>query len=590
MQTLEEVKAFASLYAGAPDRYGIYNWINGKNDLNEYDSIRKPLTLDLIDKHLKGEISLATVLINKDNKCKSGAIDFDDHKKGGIKKEFDYDLLQKKIEFFNLPLNIIKSKTGGAHAWLFLDQHYPAKWIRHKLKKFAYQLVGHTNIEMFPKQNKIGDFGSLLNLPYYKGNSRQLIDLDGNPLNLKEMLKIAPSRVRKYEDLKPFDLIAKKEFPEGRNNRAFSATSFLKKHYPDDWEERVVEYNKIFFDDHADGALTDKELQQTVISSNERKDYHEQLKEEVPTELVGYDVSDYMARTDITEPEFLVQDLIIEGSTNFTFGEKGKGKTEYILGLINALARGKDFMQFGIDKEWPCAFFDFEMHPHDPIKRIIPYLEKYGSHPKKDYLHIIHWNDQKNRNFPDIAEPEGQNLILKYLQKIESLTGKKPFVVLDNLRSASGYKENDADSWRPIGLWLKELSHGLNYTLNVVDHSGKSVELEMRGTSSKADWANVCLQILPEKRQGSSMKIKVKYAKARGLRPDQTDPFVCQYDLNGNWSLTASDREQEDEALKEELKKLLQKNLSQKAMAKELDISVGKVNKLIKEIEKRENY
>ena len=60
----EEVKAFASLYAGADDRYGIYNWINGKNNQHEYDSIRKPLTLDLIDKHLKGEISLATVLIN----------------------------------------------------------------------------------------------------------------------------------------------------------------------------------------------------------------------------------------------------------------------------------------------------------------------------------------------------------------------------------------------------------------------------------------------------------------------------------------------------------------------------------------------
>ena len=194
-------------------------------------------------------------------------------------------------------------------------------------------------------------------------------------------------------------------------------------------------------------------------------------------------------------------------------------------------------------------------------------------------------NDQKNRNFPDIATEAGQNLILKYLQKIEAATGKKPFCVLDNLRSASGYKENDADSWRPIGLWLKKLSHGLNYTLNVVDHSGKSVEMEMRGTSSKADWANVCLQILPEKRQGKLMRMKIKYAKGRGLRPDQTDPFVCQYDLEGNWILGASDKEQENEALKEELQKLIKKNLSQKAMAKELGISVGKVNALIQLIE-----
>ena len=107
----------------------------------------------------------------------------------------------------------------------------------------------------------------------------------------------------------------------------------------------------------------------------------------------------------------------------------------------------------------------------------------------------------------------------------------------------------------------------------------------MRGTSAKAAHANLCLQILSEKRKGGLMRIKVKYAKARGLRPDQTDDFVAQYDFQGNWSLGASDKELVDESLKEELKKLMPKKWSQHAMAKELDISSGKVNKLIKEIE-----
>ena len=94
MQTRDQydlAKAFANIFAGASDRYGI--WKGGK----DYLSIKAPLTLDLIAKHLAGEISLATVLINKDNKCKAGVIDFDDHKKGGIKKEFDYDLLQREF-------------------------------------------------------------------------------------------------------------------------------------------------------------------------------------------------------------------------------------------------------------------------------------------------------------------------------------------------------------------------------------------------------------------------------------------------------------------------------------------------------------
>ena len=82
------------------------------------------------------------------------------------------------------------------------------------------------------------------------------------------------------------------------------------------------------------------------------------------------------------------------------------------------------------------------------------------------------------------------------------------------------------------------------------------------------------------------MRIKVKYAKARGLRPDQTADFVAQYDFEGNWNIAQSDKDQEDEALKEELKKLMVLNWSQHAMAKELDISAGKVNKLLKEIKK----
>ena len=201
-------------------------------------------------------------------------------------------------------------------------------------------------------------------------------------------------------------------------------------------------------------------------------------------------------------------------------------------------------------------------------------------------MHILNWNDQKDRAFPDIATKVGQDLYLKYLEKVERLTGKKPLFILDNLRSSSAYQENDSDSWRPIGLWLKELSHGRNYTVIVVDHSGKSVELEMRGTSAKADHANLCLQILSEKKQGGLMRIKIKFAKARGLRPDQTDDYVAQYDFEGNWTLGTSDKEKEDAENKEKIKAILaeKKPPTQRKIADQLGIALGKVNKFIKEI------
>jgi len=586
MQTKEQfelAKAFEKLFSGLQRGYGLLH-----GDVYRY--VKGQPTTELYQQHLEGKISLGIVPITDKGNCKFGVIDDDSHKKGGVKKDFDYNTLLKKIKFLKLPLTVFKSKSGGAHMYLLLDKYYKAKDVRHILTKMAYALgYERDSIEIFPKQETLknkdgtrGD-GSFINLPYHKGNTRVLLDFEGKELNTSDGVLYASKRVTHESNWSKFKLLDHDK-STGRNDRTFAATTFFKKHYKD-WENKTVEYNKLF----NNPPLEERELFQTVIKSNDKTDYFDtEREEEAPTELVGYDISEYRVRTDITRPKFLIEDLIIEGSTNFTFGEKGKGKTELILGKINALSRGEDFMQFGIDVAWPCAFFDFEMHPFDTIARNEPYLKKYGGDPKKDYLHIIHWNDQKNRNFPDIASKEGQNLILKYLEKMEAATGKKPFCVLDNLRSASGYKENDADSWRPIGLWLKHMTHGLNYTLDVVDHSGKSVEMEMRGTSSKADWANVCLQVLPEKRQGGLMRIKVKYAKARGLRPDQTDTFVCQYDFAGNWTLGTSDKEKEDAEHKEKIKVLLAEKVvpTQRKIADELGIALGKVNKFIKEIKK----
>ena len=573
----ETAKIFKSLFTGLQRGYGILD----SNGNHRY--VKGQPTLQHYMDHLEGKISLGIVPITDKGNCRFGAMDLDDHHNKPVGYKFNYKGLLEKIKFLKLPLTVFESKSGGAHCYLFLDQYYTADNVRHILKKFSYALGYPRDVEVFPKQVKLKptDNGNFINLPYKGGNSRVLIDFEGNQLKAEEAMVYATKRLTNGENLKKFKLVDHGK-TTNRNDRTFAATAFFKKHY-EDWEDRTIEYNKIF----NVPPLEDKELFSTVLKSNEKKDYSDaEIVEAPPAELVGYDYSDYRIRTDITKPVMLVDDLLIEGSMNFEFGQKGVGKSEFILGLANAIARGLDFLQFGISRAHPVVYLDAEMHPYDTIARNEPYYKNYSKPPAKNYFHVLNWNDQKDRHFPDIQHEVGQNLIQKYLEKVESLTGKKPIFILDNLRSASGYEENNSDSWRPIGLWLKKLSHGLNYTLIVVDHSGKSVELEMRGTSAKADHANLCLQILSEKRKGGLMRIKVKYAKARGLRPDQTADFVAQYDFTGNWTIAASDKELIDEELKKELKVLMQKKWSQHGMAKELDISAGKVNKLIKEIEK----
>jgi len=163
----ESVDQFQKIFSGNKDGYGLYT---GKGHI----FVKKPVSKELYKQHLAGQLSLGIVPIRADGKCKFGALDLDDHKQGGIKKDFDYESLLKKIKFLKLPLIVFKSKSGGAHAYLFLQEWVPAIDVRHILKKMAYALGCSRDVEIFPKQNmlKQGEDGSFINLPYHAGNTR----------------------------------------------------------------------------------------------------------------------------------------------------------------------------------------------------------------------------------------------------------------------------------------------------------------------------------------------------------------------------------------------------------------------------------
>ena len=578
----ESIIQFQKLFTGLQRGYGILH-----NGTHRY--VKGQPTMELYQQHLAGEISLGIIPITDDNTCRWGALDLDDHHNKDDGYKFDYKKLIDKINFLKLPLVVFKSKSGGAHCISFLDKFYPAIDVRHILKKYSYALgYERDSVELFPKQEKLNpvDHGNFINLPYWKGNTRVLISPEGKSLKFEEAMLYAPKRVTDEANWKKFKLLDHGK-AQHRNDRTFAACSFLKKHNTYDWKEQLSKYNKIFNVPPLGEAAKDNpnRLEDTVISSNERNDYFDaELEEETPTELVGHDISDYR-NLDIKQPVFITERLFKENSINFLVGPKGKGKTENALGHANAMIRALPFLHYKNPVCNPVLYIDGEMDPYDIIERDTPYRRTFGP-PPKNYLHVINWHFQKNQNIPDIREPAGQKLILQYLQKQEALTDKKPFVILDNLRSLSNYIENDSDSYRPIGLFLRDL-RGHGYSSLVLDHTGKDQKAGMRGTSSKGDWANVIMQIVPEDCQGTKlMKMKIKFDKARGLRPDETADYIAQYDFAGNWSLGQSTKEQNDAVLKEHIAEFMKQRPrpAQKAIAKSLLISVGKVNALIKEI------
>ena len=112
--------------------------------------------------------ALGVIPINEEQQCKWGCIDVDvynvDHKQ----------LLMRNIKGLSFPLVTFRSKSGGAHLFLFAERFIPASLMQ-KIKTMATAL-GYEGSEVFPKQTELlaerGDVGNFLNLPYHAGCKR----------------------------------------------------------------------------------------------------------------------------------------------------------------------------------------------------------------------------------------------------------------------------------------------------------------------------------------------------------------------------------------------------------------------------------
>ncbi len=136
---------------------------NGAKVKGQSFVVRQPVTDDLWRMHLQGTQSLGIIPINDDNECKWGCVDIDSY------AGFDHKKLINKIKEAKLPLVVCRSKSGGAHVFLFVTKAVSAEVMRDKLTEIK-TILGYGGSEVFPKQIKLksqDDTGNFLNLPYF---------------------------------------------------------------------------------------------------------------------------------------------------------------------------------------------------------------------------------------------------------------------------------------------------------------------------------------------------------------------------------------------------------------------------------------
>ena len=201
---------FKTIFTGLERAHGVtkINQSNGDGTKVKGQSFvkREQVTDNHWKEHLQGTSSLGIIPINDNNKCKWGCIDIDTY------AGFDHKKLIQKIKLLNLPLIVFRSKSGGAHVFLFANDYVEAKSMRDKLTQIK-AVLGYGGSEVFPKQTELkskDDTGNFLNLPYFNGDNttRYAFKDDGTAASLEEFYGI-------YNNVKQLDIgLIKVQRPE----------------------------------------------------------------------------------------------------------------------------------------------------------------------------------------------------------------------------------------------------------------------------------------------------------------------------------------------------------------------------------------
>lgn len=287
MELKKTIERFMALFAGLGRAYGTYKLTGEKSAKGKAQgratTIQEEVTTDLWRKHLEGEQGVGIVPIRDDDTVMFGAIDIDVY-------DLDLVLVEATVCKYDLPLVVMRSKSGGAHLYAFLTVAMQSRELRAALSHFA-MLLGHPGVEVFPKQDQLagpGDVGNWINMPYYNcvqttryaiRDGKAIADVD-EFLDYAESMRVSPEELIALEEKYGSDdelegappclqTMAMTGVPEGaRNDAMFSFAVYATKRYQEDAAKYVMQYN----DAYMQPPLPSRELK-PLLRSMGNKDY-----------------------------------------------------------------------------------------------------------------------------------------------------------------------------------------------------------------------------------------------------------------------------------------------------------------------------
>ena len=152
-------------------------------------TVHEPVTLEIWKQHLEGKKRIG-IKPEKNNLCKWGCIDVDPHNYKNYNQKKIVDIIKE----FNLPLIPVRSKSGGLHLFLFLDDWYPVRDILKKLHQW--------NNDFFQAQ-EIFPMNKCLNMPYFNmdATTEFAYTNDNTPVMIGVFLELVKEKTLSLENL-----------------------------------------------------------------------------------------------------------------------------------------------------------------------------------------------------------------------------------------------------------------------------------------------------------------------------------------------------------------------------------------------------
>ncbi len=250
-----------------------------------------------------------------------------------------------------------------------------------------------------------------------------------------------------------------------------------------------------------------KEIPKTILSTAENVFLPtEPQKKVVPVGIIDFLDLEFPPRENLLNPWLPSQGLAM------VYAPRGIGKTFVALGVAYAVSSGGSFLGWQAPKPAGVLYIDGEMPGVVMQERLGAIVLSNEKEPQAPFVLLT--PDLQPEGMPRVDTEEGQLAVENILTD-----NQIKLIVVDNISTLSGAKENEADGWTPIQSWaLKQRAAGRSVLF--IHHSGKGGQ--QRGTSRREDVLDtvIALKRPTDYQPDQGAAFEIHFEKARGIYGD----------------------------------------------------------------------